>query len=369
MNAAAVRALVRDDIIAMKPYTPTASLEVFAERLGRPADQIVKLDANENPYGPSPQALQALAALDVAHIYPDPEARNLRAKLAGYVGVGMEYILAGAGADELIALLYQLFIAPGDTVINCPPTFGMYAFNSTLNHATLINVPRRPDFSVDVEAVIAAAETVHPKLLFLCSPNNPDGSLIAPEDLDRLLALPLVVVLDEAYNEFSGVPSYAPRVPHTDNLIVLRTFSKWAGLAGLRIGYGIIPLDIIGHLWKIKQPYNVNVAADMAARASLDDLPALQVNIRRIIAERERLERDLAAFSFLTPFPSRSNFVLCRVSGLTAVELRERLAADGILIRYYSQPETRDFVRISAGTPQQTDALIAALRKIGGNHA
>ena len=361
---------VRPDIAALAPYTPTASLEVFAAQLGRPVRDLIKLDANENPYGPSDKARAALAALDTTHIYPDPEARTLRAMLSEYVGVDAAHILAGAGADELIALILQLFVAPGDAVISTPPTFAMYAFDTPLAHGRVINVPRRDDFSLDVPAIEAAARDSGAKLLFLCSPNNPDGSVIPPETIERLLALPLVVVLDEAYLEFSGAESFAPRVPQTPNLIVLRTFSKWAGLAGLRVGYGIFPAAIIAHLWKIKQPYNVNVAADAAARASLADLPALRANVERLIAARERLERALAAIPWLRPYPSRANFVLCRVTGMNAAELRSRLAQEhGILVRHYSTPGLQDCVRISAGTPEQVDRLLRALREIGETYA
>lgn len=366
-RAEAVRQVrVRPDIAALAPYTPTASLEVFAAQLERPVSALIKLDANENPYGPSPRARAALAALDTTHIYPDPEARALRALLSEYAGVDAAHILAGAGADELIALILQLFLAPGDAVVNAPPTFGMYAFDTPLAHGRVIDAPRRADFSLDVPAIEAAARDSGAKLLFICSPNNPDGSVIPPETVERLLALPLVVVLDEAYIEFSGAESLAQRVPHTPNLIVLRTFSKWAGLAGLRVGYGIFPAEIIAHLWKIKQPYNVNVAADAAARASLADLPALRANVERLIAARERLERELATLPYLRPFPSRANFVLSRVIGLDAAELRRRLAHDyGILVRHYSAPLLRDCIRISAGTPEQIDALLRALREIG----
>lgn len=358
------RVRIRADIAAMEAYTPTASLDVFAERLGFPVEQLVKLDANENPYGPSPRARAALAALDVMHIYPDPASGALREKLSAYTGVSADHILVGAGADELIELLLQLFIEPGDVIINTPPTFSMYAFDAPLAFARVVNVERRANFSLDVDAIEAAAREHDAKLLFLCSPNNPDGSLIAPETVERLLALPLVVVLDEAYIEFSGAASLAARVPETDNLVVLRTFSKWSGLAGLRAGYGIFPAAIIPHLWKIKQPYNLNVAADVAARASLDDVAALQANVAKLVAQRERLERALAQFPFLEPYPSRSNFVLCDVVGMSAADLRDKLAQQGIVIRYYNTPLMRDRVRISAGTPQQIDTLLAVLRRV-----
>ena len=358
------RVRIRADIAAMEAYSPTASLEVFAQRLGLAAEQLTKLDANENPYGPSPRALAALAELRTAHIYPDPEARHLREKLSAYLGVDAAHILVGAGADDLIMLLLQLFIAPQDAIVTCPPTFSMYAFDAPIAHGRVVRVPRRADFSPDVEAIERAVLQSGAKLLFLCSPNNPDGSVIPPETVERLLALPTVLVLDEAYQEFSESPSMVGRVPDVPNLVVLRTFSKFAGLAGLRVGYGVLPRAIIAHLWKIKQPYNLNVAADVAARASLDDLPTLQANVRRIIAERKRLAAELAAFPFLHPYPSRANFVLCRVEGRSARELHAALARRGVLVRYFDKPGLRDHIRISAGTPAQTDALLSALREI-----
>lgn len=360
--------LIRPAVAAMKPYTPILPFEVLSEQLGRPAAQIIKLDANENPYGPSPRALAAMQELGAATpIYPDPEARKLRAMLGDFLGVDQAHILVGAGADELIDLIGRLVLDPGDAILDCPPTFGMYPFDAALAGARVINAPRRADFSLDVDAIGAAACATNAKLLFVTSPNNPDGGLVSPNDLARLLRLPLILVLDEAYIEFAGVESMARLVPQTPNLIVLRTFSKWAGLAGLRVGYGVFPLGLIEHLWKIKQPYNVNVAADAAARASLLDVETLYENVERIVEERERLQRELAKLAFLRPYPSRSNFVLCRVVGQDAAVLKRRLADEaGILIRYFDKPGLRDHIRITAGKPEHTDALIAALRRIGG---
>jgi histidinol-phosphate aminotransferase len=369
MSAISEKVRIRADITAMQAYTPTSSLEVFAEELGFLVGELIKLDANENPYGPSPYAINALNNLrDTISIYPDPQSSKLRKLLSDYVGVSANNILVGAGADELLELIMQLFIEPGDTIINCPPTFGMYGFNAPLFHANVINVPRKSDFSLDVEGIEKAARENEVKLLFLCSPNNPDGSMIPQETINRLLDLPLVVVLDEAYIEFSGIDGMAKRVPKISNLIVLRTFSKWAGLAGLRVGYGIFPGDLMPHLWKIKQPYNVNVAADAAARASLTDWPFLQANIKRIIAERERLGTKLGKLSFLIPYPTHSNFVLCQIEGMPALELKTQLAQKGILIRYFNKPGLTDHIRISVGTPAQTDILLIALQEIGEDY-
>ncbi len=359
-----VETLVRPDIAGMEPYTPILPYEVLSAQLGIPVERIVKLDANENPYGPSPKVWKGLARANL-HIYPDPESRLLRAALAAFTGVPAAYIMAGAGADELIDLTLRALVAPGDVVINCPPTFGMYSFDGALNGARVVEVPRRADFALDLDGIEAAAREHNAKLLMICAPNNPDGSLLPAGALERLLRLPLVVLLDEAYIEFSGAASTMTRVPQTPNLVVLRTFSKWAGLAGLRVGYGAFPLWLMAHLWKIKQPYNVNVAGTVAALASLEDVEMLMSNVARLVAERERLYKALAEFDFLQPYPSRSNFVLCRVEGRDARALKGALAERGVLVRYFDKPGLRNCIRVSAGRPEHTDALLNALRGLG----
>jgi len=357
--------LIRPNVATMEPYTPIFPLDVLAARLGRTPDDIIKLDANENPYGTPPQVREALANLRYIHIYPDPESRALREALADFTGLPAGLLMAGAGADELIDLTMRLFLQPGDAIINCPPTFGMYSFDAAISGAETISVPRRADFSLDLHAIEETVSRHNPKLVFIASPNNPDGSLLTDADLERLLALPLVVVLDEAYIEFAGMErSRICQVPHRDNLIVLRTFSKWAGLAGLRVGYGAFPAALMGHLWKIKQPYNISVAAATAAIAALEDRPWLEQKAALIVKERERLVRLLSDIPYLRPYPSQSNFVLCQVVERDARQLKLALEQEGILIRHFDKPGLRDHVRISVGRPEQTNALIAALKEL-----
>ena len=355
---------IRRDIESMSAYTPTTSLEVFAERLGLAAGDLIKLDANENPFGPSPRVIEALARLPNINVYPDPESGRLRELLADYSGVPAEQILCGAGADELIELILQLFIEPGDCIINTPPTFAMYGFDAPLYHGRVIDVYRRADFSLDVDAIEAAAQQHSAKLVFLCSPNNPSGGLIDAADIRRLLDLPATIVVDEAYIEFAEADGLSGWVGEYPNLIILRTLSKWAGLAGLRVGYGLFPRALMPHLWKIKQPYNVNVAADVAAQASLRDVDLLLERVRALVAQRQRLEVAFAELPCLAPYPSQANFVLSRVQGLSAEDFRDRLARAGIIVRYYNKPRLNDHIRISAGTPQQVDRLLEALRGI-----
>ena len=355
---------IRRDIESMSAYTPTTSLDVFAERLGIAPRDLIKLDANENPFGPSPRVIEALAKLPNMHVYPDPESGRLRELLADYTGVPAEQILCGAGADELIELILQLFIEPGDAVINTPPTFAMYGFDAPIYHGQVIDVYRRADFSLDVAAIEAAVTQHDAKLVFLCSPNNPSGNLIEPAEIRRLLELPTTVVVDEAYIEFAEGGSLAAQVADHPNLIVLRTMSKWAGLAGLRVGYGIFPLALMPHLWKIKQPYNINVAADVAAQVSLRDTDFLLERVRQLVEQRERLEMAFAELPLLSPYPSQANFVLNRVLGMSAADFRDRLARTGIIVRYYNKPRLRDHIRISAGMPAQVDRLLDLLQTL-----
>lgn len=363
-----VRALVRPEIAQLEAYTPIQPFEVLSKRLGIAAREIVKLDANENPYGPVPTVVEALAEYGYYHIYPDPEQSELRAALSDYVGVPAENILTSHGADEMLDYLCRLFLCGGDAIVDCPPTFGMYSFDAGLAGGTVIPVWRREDYSIDVDAVEDAVRGQsgpgRVKLLFLTSPNNPTGNWLDDDALRRLLALPVMVVLDEAYVEFADQPSRASWVLRHDNLVVLRTFSKAAGIAGLRLGYGICPNWLMGELWKFKQPYNVNVAAAVAGLASLRARDQLEAVVAKIKAERERLFAELRTVPYLRPYPSQANFILCDVLGRAGKEVKSALEQQGILVRHYNKPRLENCVRISVGRPEQTDRLMSALRAL-----
>ncbi|MGB9672527.1 MAG: histidinol-phosphate transaminase [Anaerolineales bacterium] len=361
---------VRKHLEKIPPYSPIEPFEVLSARLGRSVEQIIKLDANENPYGALAVVREALAGLSFTHVYPDPESRFLREKLAEFCGVNMENILVGAGADELIDLILRVFIDAGDSVLICPPTFGMYAFDARLNNAKVIEVWRKKDFSLDYEEIKQVVLQSKPKMLFLATPNNPDGSFPLEEELNQILELPLLVILDEAYIEFADHPqalgnnlSRIREVPQRENLIVLRTFSKLAGLAGLRVGYGAFPDWLMPTLWKVKQPYNVNVAASTAALACLDAQHELSEMVERICTERQGLYLELQKIPYLSVYPSRANFLLAKVLGKDASALKNRLAQEfGILVRYFKSRGLEDHIRISVGKPADTNALIRALQ-------
>ncbi|MBN1153032.1 MAG: histidinol-phosphate transaminase [Dehalococcoidia bacterium] len=349
----------------MRGYDPVEPIDVLEREIGR---RIIKLDGNENPYLSSPRAREVLARFPYYHIYPDPLQRNLREALSAYTGLPADNIVAGNGSDELIDLTLRLFVREGDEILNSPPTFGMYPFLTTIAAGRLVDLPRRPDFSLDIDG-LRRAMTPRTRVVFIASPNNPTGNLVTEQEVRQLLSLEVIVVVDEAYYEFSS-GTVAEMLPANPNLIVLRTFSKWAGLAGLRVGYCLCHERLARHFLTIKQPYNVNVAGEAAAIASLQDADYLLGNVQRLRQERDRMCRALASLPWLHPQPSQANFVLCRVDEkggaghTTARKVRDGLRRRGILVRFYESEGLRDCLRISAGLPGDTDALLEALTEV-----
>ena len=361
-EGAGIERLIRPDLVAFAGYVARTSPDTLGGKVEVPVESIIKLDANENPYGFSPRVSQALAAYPDLNIYPDDGQTGLRKLLEGYTGVDAKHIVAGSGSNQLIDFVSRLFISKGDQVISCVPTFGIYRFSTELCGGTLVEVPRDENFAVNVDAVRAAISR-KTKIIFLANPNNPTGTIIPRQDILEILDSELPVLVDEAYYEFSG-QTVAPLVSQYKNLMVLRTFSKWTGLAGLRVGYGLFPPQIADYLLRIKIPYNVNVAALVAMRESLKDIDYLMTTVKAMIDERERLFDELARIEWLKPFPSQANFILCSVLKGEARELHQKLQDRGILVRYFGQPLLQNFIRISVGKPEHTDVLIKALREI-----
>jgi len=353
-------------LVDFSGYAARTSPETLEGKVKVPVESIIKLDANENLYGCSPRVNRALATCPDLNIYPDDGQTRLRKLLEGYAGVDAKRIVAGSGSNQLIDLVLRLFINKGDEIINCVPTFAIFRFSTELCGGTLVEVSRDEDFKVNVNAAKAAiTEKTKIIIIFLVNPNNPTGTITPRQGILEILDTGLPVLVDEAYYEFSG-ETVVPLVSQYENLMVLRTFSKWAGLAGLRVGYGIFPPKIADYLLKIKIPYNVNVAALVAVQESLKDIDYLQDRVRAIITERERLFGELKKLKWLKPFPSRANFIFCSVLNGKARELKQKLQDKGILVRYFDQPMLRDCIRISVGKSEHTDALIKALQEIGG---
>jgi len=355
--------LIRPELQSLGGYSAHTSPETLADKIDIPADKIIKLDANENPYGCSPRILRALAEYRKWNIYPDAAQRRLRRQLQDYVGVDASRIVAACGSGELLDDILCLFVNPGDEVINCTPTFDMYRTRTLINGATLVNVPRDEDYAIDI-GTVKAAITPKTKLVILANPNSPTGTATPESDILELLEMRVPVLVDEAYYEFYGktAVSLVGRYP---NLMVLRTFSKWAGLAGLRVGYGIFPSEVASYLIKIKLPYNVNVAALVAVQESLNDVDYLMGNVKAIIDERERMFREIEKIDWLKTFPSQANFIFCSVQRGDAGRLHQRLQQKGILVRYFDQPRLQNCVRFSVGKPEDTDTLMKVLQRLG----
>lgn len=358
MTATDPLSFVRSDFRDLEEYTPVKPLDVLAAEIGLPVEFLVKLDANENLYGPHPAIREAIAAADL-HIYPDPGQEALRAAIAESLGVTAEQVVAGAGSDDLLDILVRL--TEPRAIVNVTPTFGMYSFLGKLAKARIVEVPRSADsgFAVDIDGVSRAVEN-GAKLVFLASPNNPTGNGLTPDEAERLARLDAIVAIDEAYAEFMG-RSAIDLLDRHPNLVILRTFSKWAALAGLRVGYAVLHPALASRMMTIKQPYNVNVAADVAARAALANRHEIMETVDCLVAERERMVERLSAFAWLHPFPSEANFVLFRVEGREAASVAKGLRTRGVLVRHYDRPDLAGYIRISAGRPPDTDRLVAAL--------
>lgn len=367
-----MRSIIRPDLLQLPGYAPIAPTDVLAERYGISPEKVIKLDGNENPFGPSPRALEAIKAERNYHIYPDPDQTRVRAALAEHLGVNSDSVVCGLGSDDLIDLIIRAVVSPGfgpsadrNAVISCPPTFGMYEFSAEVAGARVIEVPRLENFAIDVDAIEKAAPSA--TLIFLACPNNPTGNRMSEQELQVLLATGLLVVVDEAYVEFAGAAhSYVPLVVSHENLVVLRTFSKWAGLAGLRAGYGVMSPVLASILMTIKQPYNLNVAAGVAMLASLEDRALLDERACIIAGVREKMSEELSGIGWIRPYPSEGNFVLCHLDGVDALEVKERLAKRGIFVRSFDTRALRNHLRISAGLEEQIEPVVRALREIGG---
>jgi histidinol-phosphate aminotransferase len=239
----------------------------------------------------------------------------------------------------------------------------MYAFYARLKNCNVVEVPRKADFSLDLDGIISAAQANSPKMIFIDSPGNPTGLGLPQTWFKKLLALSTLIVIDEAYIEFSGASSQMVNVPKYDNLVVLRTFSKWAGLAGFRVGYGAFPKWLGNVFRKAKSPYNVTTPAMVAAVAALSDLETLESNIFQIIRDRERLALELRKLPGLTVFPSETNFLLVRVEpefGMSASKIVGKLKKQGILIRLF---KNIDSIRITIGKQKEMTTLLEALSR------
>lgn len=341
--------LVRRNIRDLRPYSSARSeFEGVAD---------VFLDANENSFGsPAGTGLNR---------YPDPLQKELKAAIAELKGIEASSIFVGNGSDEAIDLLFRIFCEPGhDEVIICPPTYGMYRVSADINDVAVREVPLTPDFQLDLAAVRGAI-TENTKLVFVCSPNNPTGNVMTHESVVELAeSFGGIVVVDEAYIDFAEQGSMSAHLGSLPNLVVLQTFSKAWGMAGVRVGLAFASAAIIDLMNRVKPPYNVSEIAQRAVLDALKERSVVDDWISGITAERRRLGGELAELGLVKlVYPSDANFVLVKVAG--AKRIYQALVDEKIVVRDRSNVELcEDCLRITVGTPEENVRLLSALRRI-----
>jgi len=354
-------ALIRDEVAPLVPYAPGLRASEVRTRIG--GGEVHKLSSNENPYGPVPAALDAMSAV-LPHLnrYPDGSVRALRARLVRHLGVEDRFIAVGNGSNEILRVIANAVLRPGDEVVYAWPSFVVYPMVAQVMGATAVPVPLTADQTHDLDAMLAAV-TERTRIVFLCNPNNPTGTYVSRDAMQRFLdALPdtVLVVLDEAYIEYVTAPDFPDGLDFFDGtrpLVVLRTFSKIYSLAALRVGYGIMPEPLIAAVNKVREPFNVNTVAQIAAHYSLDD--AAEIERRRLenAAQRDRLYEAFSSLG-ITFFASEANFVW--IHDDDAQELFDLLLAQGVIVRSFGALPA---LRVGVGSPEDTDATIRAFQR------
>jgi histidinol-phosphate aminotransferase len=339
--------LIRENIKNLKPYSSARH-----EFVG---DAAVSLDANENPYGsPLPESFNR---------YPDPLQWQVKFQLARIKGVPAENIFVGNGSDEVIDLAFRIFCNPQkDNVIICPPTYGMFEVSANINDVNIKKVNLLPGFQLDVEGVLNAVDA-NTKILFICSPNNPTGNNMNREDVEMLLNnFPGIIIIDEAYINYSNQKTFIQELTEYPNLIVMQTLSKAWGLAALRLGLCYASMDIIDVFNKVKPPYNVNKASQQLAVDALANTTQVNDWIKEVVAQKEMLIKELAAFPFIGYiYPSDANFFLMKVKD--ADNLYKYLSDNGVIVRNRSKEvNCENCLRVTIGTPNENQQLINLLK-------
>ena len=349
-NSFDIKKLVRPNIRNLTPYH--SAREDFEEGL--------LLDANENSLGAPFQEAEGL------HRYPAPGQQKLRELIAEWRGVRKGNVFTGVGSDEGIDLLYRIFCQPGrDHVITTPPTYGMYKVSANIHDITVDKILlSEEDFQPRADAILEAV-TPNTKMLFLCSPNNPTGNSFSSKAIERLIKeFPGIVVLDEAYIDFSDQESWAPKVVEHPNLVVLQTMSKSFGLAGIRLGITYASEEIIRYMMKVKPPYNINALTSHYAIKAFENLDTIQFKAEAIKKERKKLRKKLGEMNIVQKvYPSDANFLLAKV--VNAQNIYNQLVERNIIVRYRGdEPLCNNCLRITVGTPDEDKQLILALKEL-----
>jgi histidinol-phosphate aminotransferase len=359
----ALRDRINKHILDLTPYEPGKPIEELERELG--ISDSIKLASNEHPFGPSPRVIAAIrAALEEIHRYPDGASFALRERLATRLGVSEGQLVFGCGGDEILELLAKTLLSPGDEVLYAWPSFAMYPIVAQGMGASSVRVPLDALQRHDLPAM-ADGVTDRTKLIFVCNPNNPTGTTVGAKEFDAFMQrVPedVVVMIDEAYWEFAERPDFPDSlawVARRPATLVLRTFSKVYGLAGLRVGYGVAGAELADYLQRARHPFNVNRLAEAAAVAALDDREHVERTIAMVVEGRAYLTRELRAMG-VEVIPSEANFLLARVGEGSYQVLLEQ----GIIVRPLAGYGLDDCVRITVGAPEQNQRLIETLRRL-----
>lgn len=330
----------------------------------------VKLDANESPFDLPDNIKKKLGEYFLGtpslNLYPDTDAVELKKVIGANLGVDFNSIVTGAGSSQIIQFIIGLFVEKGDRVVFPEPSFAMYRLNVVLGGGIPVGVTLKEEnaFSYDIKEFIEKVRENNAKLLLLCSPNNPTGNLLSIKDIETIAqeCKDCIIAIDEAYGEFSE-ESAVPLVAKYENMIVLRSFSKAYGLAGIRCGYSVSSLDMAEELRKVKPPYNLSSLAQIVAKFVLEDKTEGKSRIDYIIREREYLYNSLLNLGGIKVFPSKANFILIKVTD--AEKICEELSNRGVLVRGFgNSPGLREFIRISIGKREENDIFLSELRKL-----
>ncbi len=359
-------ASAKKNLAKVKNYQPGKPIEEVEREYG--LKNAIKMASNENALGPSPKALAAIRKnLPKIHRYPDGNCFYLRNKLSKVLGVSAESIVFGNGSDEILVFAVRTFVGPGDEVIIADPTFMIYEIATQVEDGSIVKIPMR-NFHYDLDGMKGCINH-KTKLIFLANPDNPVGTTISEKDLLKFLKeVPqnIVVVLDEAYYEFAkgtkGYPDSIRFLSDFKNIIIARTFSKAYGLSGLRIGFGIANPNIAYALNKVREPFNVNLLAQAAAIAALDDTAHLQKTLQMVLAGRRYLSGELKTMG-LRVVDTATNFILVDM-GTDANQVHEKLLQKGIIIRPMSVWGLKTFIRVTIGKPAENNKFLTALNKI-----
>jgi len=352
---------IRNDLERWEEYRPVPSAESISIAQNREIERIDKLDAGENVYGPSPLVTQRLSQFRGYQFYPDSEYRSLRKEISNYSQVNIENIFVSNGGDELIDLILRLVLNKGDEVIDCPPTFSSYSLSTVLNGGIVKVIKRKDDFSINTEQILKSIN-IKTKVVYICSPNNPTGNITSITEIEKILLTGVLVCVDEAYIEFGGQSS-ASLLNKYENLVIIRSLSKWAGIAGLRLGYGLMSKYLVRQLMKIKAPYNVNCAAIIAGIASLQDKEYRELTLNMIRRERQRLIDEIQKLEKYTIFPSGGNFVYVLTTEGQQKNIRKECDLKKISIRFFDSNATKCAIRITIGTRRQNKKVVSVFKK------